>query len=151
MRPDLAVYKRGLPDVVLLVEIKAREQEGGGREQLPRQLARLMWAANCPYGLIVTPGKTYVLRAARSGQGPSAFRVTDEVSTAAVFGKFADLNVSDEALLEMRLRRAVEAWLKHLTTAYEDALPPDQTLSRVFFPEIVAAVADGQVVSEAAA
>jgi hypothetical protein len=151
MRPDLAVYKRGLPDVVLLVEIKARELERSDLEQLHRQLARQMWAANCPYGLIVTPGKTYVLRAARSGQGPAAFRVTDQVPTSEVFGRFADLAVSDEALLEMRLRRAVEEWLKRLTTAYEDALPPDQTLSRVFFPEIVAAVADGQVVSEAAA
>ena len=108
-----------------------------------------MWGANCHYGLVVTPTKTYVLRDDFNTVGPDAMRVTDVLPTATLLSRLTwpGTNLRSNRELELLARE----WLQRLTTSYQAALPDDPDVMRAFFPDLVGAVAEGRVVAEVAA
>jgi hypothetical protein len=108
-----------------------------------------MWGANCHYGLIMTPGQTYVLRDDFTTASPKSIRVTDILPTERLLSRVRQPN--GEPISEQQLEMLAREWLLRLTTSYETALPNDPEVMRAFFPDIVGAVAEGRVVSEVAA
>ena len=107
-----------------------------------------LWGANCHYGLVMTPTKTYVLRDDFSTAGPAAMRVTDVLPTATLLSR---LSGSDrEAATGRELELLAREWLQRLASSYQAALPDDPDVMRAFFPDLVGAVADGRVVAEVA-
>jgi hypothetical protein len=147
MRTDLTVFAKDFPEPRLVVEVKSAVSIPSEGDPAVKQLTRYMWGANCHHGLIVTPSKTYVLRDNFTVSGPEAIRVTDVLPTRTLLSRLG--RSYPEPLNEQQLETLTREWLKRLTTSYDAALPDDADVMRAFFPDIVGAVAEGRVVSEA--
>ncbi|HWG42573.1 MAG TPA: hypothetical protein VN688_07280 [Gemmataceae bacterium] len=147
MRADLTVFAKDYPESRLMAEVKPTVSTPPEQDPAIKQLMRYMWGENCHYGLLVTPITTYVLRDDFSTSGPESIRITNSLSTETLFSRLVRpvVNTFSERELEMLTGR----WLSRLASSYESALPDDAEVTRAFFPEIVGAVADGRVVSEA--
>ncbi|MCI0458137.1 MAG: hypothetical protein L0Z62_14330 [Gemmataceae bacterium] len=149
MATDLIVFAKTYPEARLIVEVKAppalssRQDE----EKAAQQLARSMWGANCHYGLLMTPTQTYVLRDDFSAPGPESIRVTSILPTEKLLGRLE--RPIPERLSENELELLARAWLERLVTSYESALPDDPEVMSAFFPDLVGAVAEGRVETEA--
>ena len=147
---DATVFAKDYPEARLILEIKPAVSSPPDQDKGVQQLARNMWGANCHFGLVMTSALTYVLRDDFTTYGPGAIRVTDIVPTTALLGRLEGWSeaapTSDGQLAWM-----ARAWLQRLAASYDTALPEDPELIRVFFPDIVSAVAGGRVVSEVAA
>jgi hypothetical protein len=148
-RTDLTVFAKDYPEARLVLEVKPAVSSPRELDQVVKQVARYMWGANCHYGLIVTPTKTYVLRDDFSNPGPESIRVTDILPTVALLSKLD--RTAAEPTSEQQLAVLAREWLQRLVSSYEDVLPDDPDVMRALFPEIVGAVAEGRVVAEAAA
>ena len=147
-RTDLTVFAKDYPEARLILEVKSAVSTPPEHDAAVRQVARYMWGANCHYGLVMTPTKTYVLRDDFSNTGPEAMRVTDVLPTAKLLSRSTrSLTEPSSQDLEVLARE----WLERLTTSYQTALPDDPEVTRAFFPDLVGAVAEGRVVAEAAA
>ncbi len=81
-RTDLTVFAKDYPEARLVVEVKSAVSTPPEYDTAVREVARDMWGANCHYGLVMTPTKTYILRDDFSNTGPEAMRVTDVLPTA---------------------------------------------------------------------
>ena len=148
-RTDLTVFAKDYPEARLVLEVKPVVSTPPEQDAAVRQVARYMWGANCHYGLVMTPTKTYVLRDDFSTAGPEAMRVTDVLPTATLLSR---LTPSGKGLLSAQeLELLAHDWLQRLTTSYQAALPDDPGVMRAFFPDLIGAVAEGRVVAEAAA
>jgi hypothetical protein len=147
MRTDLTVFAKDFPESRLVVEVKAGVCTPSGDDPSVKQLALYMWGANCHHGLLVTPTKTYVLRDDFSAAGPEAIRVIHEIPTRTLFSRLVPSY--PETISEQELEKLTRQWLERLTSSYDAALPDNADVMRAFFPEIVGAVAEGRVVSEA--
>ncbi len=123
-RTDLTVFAKDYPEARLVLEVKSAVSSPPEQDRAVKQVVQYMWGANCHYGLIMTPTKTYVLRDDFSSPGPESGQ---------------------------QLERLAREWLERLTASYETALPDDPDVMRAFFPDIVGAVAEGRVVAEVAA
>lgn len=148
MRTDLTVLAKDFPEVRLVVEVKAAASSPAEEDAAIKQLVRYMWGANCHYGLIVTPSKTYVLRDDFTVPDPEAIRVTDILPTRMLFSRLGWSY--PETISEQQLETLTREWLESLTNSYDAALPDNPDVIRAFFPDIVGAVAEGRVISEAA-
>jgi hypothetical protein len=145
----LWVFARDYPEARLAVALRSGLSSVAELDEAVRQMARSLWGANCHFGLIVTPDRTYLLRDDFSYAGPEAIRVTDVLPTAALFSR---LGRTDEgAFADGQLAGLVRDWLQRLVNAYESALPDDPEVTRALFPDLVGAVAGGRVVAEVAA
>jgi hypothetical protein len=131
------------------LEVKSTVPSPIDQHPAVEQMARYMWGANCHYGLIMTPGQTYVLRDDFTTASPKSIRVTDILPTERLLSRVRQPN--GEPISEQQLEMLAREWLLRLTTSYETALPNDPEVMRAFFPDIVGAVAEGRVVSEVAA
>lgn len=147
MRADLTVFAKDYPETRLMVEVRPAVSTPAEQDPAVKQMTRAMWGVNCHYGLIVTPTKTYVLRDDFSTSAPDSIRVTDSVSTDTLFSRL--IHPIPAGISERELETLTGHWLSRLAASYESALPDDEEVGRAFFPEIVGAVADGRVVSEA--
>jgi hypothetical protein len=148
-RTDLTVFARDYPEARLAVEVKHAVSMPLEQDAAIRQLARYMWGANCHYGLLMTPTKTYVLRDDFRAAGPEAMRVTDVLPTTTLLSRLTRSGIQPTSVPELEL--LAREWLQRLTTSYQAALPDDPDVMRAFFPDLVGAVADGRVVAEVAA
>jgi hypothetical protein len=147
-RTDLTVFARDFPEARLVLEVKPTVSTPPEQDPAVRQVAQYMWGANCHYGLVMTPTKTYVLRDDFRAAGPEAIRVTDVLPTATLLSR---LTWSGEATSPQELELLAREWLQRLTTSYQAALPDDPEVMRAFFPDLVGAVAEGRVVAQVAA
>jgi hypothetical protein len=148
MRTDLTVFAKDYPEPRLMVEVRSAVSSPPEQDPAVRHLVRRMWGANCHFGLIMTPTKTYVLRDDFSAPGLESIRVSDVFATGALLGRLSWPGV--EAMSEEQLEWLAREWLERLTSSYEAALPEDPDMMRAFFPDLVGAVADGRVVTMAA-
>jgi hypothetical protein len=148
-RTDLTVFAKDYPEARLVLEVKPAVSAPPEQDAAVRQVARYMWGANCHYGLIMTPTKTYILRDDFSTAGPEAMRVTDVVPTSMLLSRLTRAGKEPTSSRELSL--LAHEWLQRLTTSYEAALPDDPDIMRAFFPDLVGAVAEGRVVAETAA
>jgi hypothetical protein len=146
---DLTVFAKDYPEARLVVELKSAVSSPPEQDSTVKQVARSMWGANCHYGLIITPAKTYVLRDDFTRPGPESIRITDVLATATLLSRVG--RPSAEPVSERQLEVLAREWLERLASSYEAALPEDPDVMRAFFPDIVGAVAGGRVVVEAAA
>jgi hypothetical protein len=146
---DLTVFARDYPEARLVLEVKPALSTPSSEEAAIQEVARAMWGANCHYGLVMTPTKTYVLRDDFSTTGPEAIRVTDVFPTARLLSRVS--RPDGEPISSRELELLAREWLQRLTTSYQAALPDDPDVIRAFFPDLVGAVAEGRVVAEAAA
>jgi hypothetical protein len=149
MRTDLTVYAKDYPEARLLVEVKPAISVPPEEDPAVQQVARSMWGANCHFGLIVTPTKTYVLRDDFTSPGPESIHVTDVLPTGLLLGPMSLMGTEPVSCQE--LETLARQWLERLVTSYETALADDPNVARAFFPDIVGAVAEGRVVAEAIA
>lgn len=148
-RTDLTVFARDYPEPRSVLEVKPVVSTPPEQDVAVRQVAQYMWGANCHYGLVMTPTKTYVLRDDFSAAGPEAMRITDVLSTGMLLSR---LDRSGTGLTSgQELELLAREWLQRLTTSYQAALPDDPDVMRAFFPDLVGAVAEGRVVAEVAA
>lgn len=147
-RTDLTVFAKDYPEARLVLEVKLAVSSPPEHDAAVRQVARSMWGANCHFGLVITPTKTYILRDDFSNTGPEAMRVTDQVPTAKLLSRGTR---SLTELSEQELEVLAREWLERLTTSYQTALPDDPEVIRAFFPDLVGAVAEGRVVAQVAA
>jgi hypothetical protein len=148
VRTDLTVFARDYPEARLVLEVKPTVLTPPEDEAAFKQVAQYMWGANCHYGLVMTPTKTYVLRDDFRNASPEAIRVTDVLPTATLLSR---LNWSGrEPTSAQELELLAREWLQRLTTSYQAALPEDPDVMRAFFPDLVGAVAEGRVVAEGA-
>jgi len=150
-RTDLTVFAKDYPEARLVVEVKSMVSTPPEQDAAVRQVARSMWGANCHYGLVMTPTKTYVLRDDFRTAGPEAIQVTEVILTARLLSRVAGPGTEPTAVAVSELELLAREWLQRLTTSYEAALPDDPDVMRAFFPDLVGAVADGRVVAEVAA
>lgn len=148
-RTDLTVYARDYPEVRLVLELRPTVSTPPEQDAAVRHVARSMWGANCHYGLVMTPTKTYVLRDDFRTPGPDAMRVTDVLPTATLLSRLTWSG--SEPTSGQGLELLAREWLQRLTTSYQTALPDDPDVLRAFFPDLVGAVAEGRVVAEVAA
>src|SRR5438445_11391468 len=86
-RTDLTVFAKDYPEARLILEVKSAVSTPPEHDAAVRQVARYMWGANCHYGLVMTPTKTYVLRDDFSNTGPEAMRVTAVLPTAKLLSR----------------------------------------------------------------
>jgi hypothetical protein len=147
-RVDLAVFAKDYPEARLVMEVKSGVSTPPEQDVAVKQVTRHMWGANCHYGIVMTPTKTYVLRDDFRTTGPESIRVTDVLATPTLLGK---LWPGGESTSGERLELLAREWLQRLTTSYQAALPDDPDVLRAFFPDLVGAVAEGRVVAEVAA
>lgn len=147
MHPDLIVFAKDFPEVRLVVEVKSTITAPSADDPSLKQLTRYMWGANCHHGLFITPSKTYVLRDDFTVAGPDAIRVTDVLPTRTLFSRLG--RSYPEPIGEQQLEILTREWLERLTTSYDAVLPDNPEVMRAFFPDLVGAVAEGRVVSEA--
>jgi hypothetical protein len=141
---DFTVFARDYPETRLLVEVRGSDLLTPEQDPEVRQLARSIWGANCHYGLVVTPGNTYVLQDDFQTSGPESIRITDVIPTATLLSR---VNWPPEGpISEEMLKVFTERWLGKLTRSYDEALPDVPEVIQVFFPNIVGAVAEGRVV-----
>jgi hypothetical protein len=146
---DLTVFARDYPEARLVVETKSSVSVPAEQDAAVQQMTRHMWGANCHYGLIMTPSRTYVLRDDFRTNGPEAIRITDDIPTATLLSRLTSPAKLPSSAKELEL--LVREWLHRLTTSYQAALPDDPQVMHAFFPDLVGAVAEGRVVSEMAA
>jgi len=146
---DLTVFAKDYPEARLVLEVKPAVSTPPEQDAAVRRVARYMWGANCHYGLVMSPTKTYVLRDDFSTTGPEAMRVTDVLPTARLLSRL--IGSGRQPASEQELELLAREWLQRLTTSYEAALPDDPDVMRAFFPDLVGAVAEGRVVPEVAA
>lgn len=147
-RPDLTVFAKDYPEPRLVVEVKSSASRPYNQDPAVKQVVRYMWGANCHYGLVITPTETLVLRDDFTRPGPESIRIAAVLPTRTLLSRIAR-DISG-ALTERELAFLVWDWLTRLTVSYEAALPDDPDVQRAFFPDLVGAVADGRVVTEAA-
>src|SRR5262249_13187646 len=148
-RADLIVFAKDYPEARLILEIKHTVSSPLEEDATVKQVARYMWGANCHYGLVMTPAKTYVLRDDFTALGPESIRITDVPRTPTVLSRLG--GSAAVAISERSLEVLAREWLQLLATSYEDALPDDPEVTKALFPDIVGAVAGGRVVAEVAA
>ncbi len=148
-RTDLTVFARDYPEALLIVEVKPAAAAPPDEDSSVKHVARRMWGANCHYGLVMTPATTYVLRDDFNSSGPEAMHVTDVLSTAKLLSRVAFSGTAP--IPQPQLAFFAREWLQQLTSFQEAALPDDADVVRGFFPDLVAAVADGRVVTEVSA
>jgi hypothetical protein len=148
MSVDLAVFAKDYPEARLMVEVKSAVSSPPEHDPAAKQLARYMRGANCHYGLLITPAKTYVLKDDFTTLGPESIRVTDTLSTKTLLSRLSWPAV--ESLSTQQLEFLAREWLERLAASYEAALPNDPDVTRALFPDIVGAVAEGRVVQTAA-
>jgi hypothetical protein len=148
-RTDLIVFAKDYPEARLVLEVKPAVSAPHDQDVAVRQVARYMWGANCHYGLVMTPTKTYVLRDDFRTHGPEAIRVTDVLPTATLLSRLTWSG--REPTSEEELALLAREWLQRLTTSYQAALPDDPDVMRAFLPDLVGAVAEGRIVAEVAA
>jgi hypothetical protein len=148
-RNDLTVFAKDYPEVRLVVEVKSAVSTPPEQDAAVRRLAQFMWGANCHYGIVMTPTKTYVLRDDFSRVGPEAMRITDVLPTPTLLSRLTWSG--KEPMSAQDLELLAREWLQRLTSSYEAALPDDPDVMRALFPDLVGAVAEGRVVAEAAA
>jgi len=148
-RTDLTVFAKDYPEARLVLEVKPVVSTPPEQDAAVRQVARYMWGANCHYGLVMTPTKTYVLRDDFSSTGSEAMRVTDVLATATLLSQLT--GSLREPIAPEELESLAREWLERLTSSYQAALPDDPDVMRAFFPDLVGAVAEGRVVAEVAA
>src|SRR6266852_519084 len=135
-RTDLTVFAKDYPEARLVVEVKSAVSTPPEYDTAVREVARDMWGANCHYGLVMTPTKTYILRDDFSNTGPEAMRVTDVLQKAKLLSRLTrSLTEPSSQELEVLARE----WLERLTTSYQTALPDDPDVTRAFFPDLVGA------------
>jgi hypothetical protein len=146
---DLTVFAKDFPEARLVLEVKPALSTPSEEEAAVQQVARSMWGANCHYGLVMTPTKTYVLRDDFSTAGPEAIHVAEVLPTARLLSRVTRPN--GEPISPRELGLLAREWLQRLTASYQAALPDDPDVIRAFFPDLVGAVAEGRVVAEAAA
>jgi hypothetical protein len=131
---DLTVFAQDYPEARLAVAVKSSLSSPAELDKAVTQVARHMWGSTCHFGLIITPGQTYVLRDDFTSMGPMAIRVTDTVPTAVLLSRLG------HPLSEQPLAALVREWLQRLVSSYEAALPEDPEVTRALFPDIVGAV-----------
>jgi hypothetical protein len=148
-RTELTVFAKDYPEARLVAEVKSAVSSPPEQDKTVKQMARYMWGANCHYGLVMTPTKTYVLRDDFRTPGPESIRVTDVLSTAILLSRLSWSGA--ESVSSQQLELLAREWLQRLTTSYQAALPDDPDVMRAFFPDLVGAVAEGRVVAEVAA
>ena len=148
-RTDLTVFAKDYPEARLVLELKPAISLPPEQDLAVKQMVRYMWGANCHYGLIMTPTKTYVLRDDFSSPGPESILVTDILPTTRLLSRLGW--PATESVSEQQLELLAREWLERLTASYETALPEDPDVMRAFFPDLVGAVAEGRVVAEVAA
>jgi hypothetical protein len=146
---DLTVFAKDYPEFRLVVELRPSVSSPPDQDATVKQVARHMWGANCHYGLIMTPVKTYVLRDDFTRPGPESIHVTDVLPTPTLLRRVGYSSADPVSFPQLEL--LARAWLERLASSYETALPEDPDVVRALFPEIVGAVAGGRVVGEAAA
>jgi hypothetical protein len=146
LRTDLTVFARDYPEARLVVELKPSVSSSPEQDSAVKQLARYMWGANCHYGLIMTPTKTYVLRDDFTRPGPESIHVTDVLPTPTLLSRLGW--PLSEPVSTQQLELLAREWLERLAASYEAALPDDPDVVRALFPDIVGAVAEGRVVTE---
>jgi hypothetical protein len=146
---DLTVFAKDYPEFRLVVELKPTVSSPLEQDSTVKQVARYMWGANCHYGLIMTPAKTYVLRDDFTRPGPESIHVTDVLATPTLLSRVGW--PSPDPVSFQQLELLAREWLERLASSYDAALPDDSDVVRAFFPDIVGAVAGGRVVVEAAA
>jgi hypothetical protein len=148
-RSDLTVFAKDYPEARLVLEVKSAVSTPPEHDAAVRHVARYMWGANCHYGLVMTPTKTYIVRDDFSNTGPEAMRVTDVLPTATLLSRLTRSDTVPTSGQELEL--LAHEWLQRLTTSYQAALPDDPDVMRAFFPDLVGAVAEGRIVAEVAA
>jgi hypothetical protein len=148
-RPDLTVYAKDYPEPRLVVEVRPGVSQPYNQDPAVRQVVRYMWGANCHYGLIVTPAETFVLRDDFTTSGPESIRVSAVLPTRTLFSRLD--RPFPPAPSGQQLEALISEWVTKLAGDYEGALPDDPDVLRAFFPDIAGAVAEGRVVTEAAA
>src|SRR5438105_3177167 len=84
---DLTVFAKDYPEARLVLEVKSAVSTPPEEDAAVRQVARYMWGANCHYGVVMTPTKTYVLRDDFKTAGPEAMHVTDVLPTATLLSR----------------------------------------------------------------
>ncbi len=144
---SVTVFAQDFPEARLFLKVLPTVSAPPEQDKEVQKLAHSMWGSNCHFGLVMTPAQTYVLRDDFKTWGPEAIHVSDVVSTAALLGRTGDPETPSNSHLTL----LAHLWLQRLATSYEAALPEDPELQRVFFPDIVGAVAEGRVVSQVAA
>jgi len=145
---DLVVFAKDYPEARLVLELKSGVSSPLEVDAAVKQVARYMWGANCHFGLIMTPTKTYVLRDDFTKSGPESIRVTDMLSTGTLLSRLG--RSLSGPVSEQQLGSLARAWLEKLAASYETALPDDPDVTRALFPDIVGAVSGGRVVDEVA-
>jgi hypothetical protein len=148
-RTDLTVFAKDYPEARLVLEVKSAVTAPPALDAAVSEVSRYMWGANCHYGLVMTPTKTYVLRDDFSTAGPEAIRVTDVLPTTTLLSRVT--RSGTEPISSEKLESLAREWLERLTTSYLAALPDDPDVMQAFFPDLVGAVAEGRVVTEVAA
>jgi hypothetical protein len=148
-RSDFTVFAKDYPEARLVLEVKRGVSTPPDQDAAVKRLVKYMWGANCHYGLVMTPDKTYVLRDDFTTSGPESIQVTNVLPTAMLLSRLG--RPLPERIPEQQLELLAQEWLERLAASYETALPDDPQVMRAFFPDIVGAVADGRVVTEVAA
>jgi hypothetical protein len=152
MEPDFVVWSAEGSEAALVVliggwNVGSPATEDARRDRTRQQLADYMNKIGCRHALVVSRGKTLVLR---RESGPSATGDLTEVAllpTAQLFG--APVQPSPEAAVSAeRLDHLVEAWLKRLVGSGADALPNERGIRDSFPPEVIEAARGGRVVWE---
>lgn len=145
MRAEFTVFAKDYPETRLIAEVRDDDPPCPEQDPSVRLLARAIWGANCHYGLVVTPVNTYILRDDFETSGPESVRIAGVIPTATLLAR---VNGPVTTLgSKERLASLTGKWLERLTRAYDEALPDDPAVMRVFFPDIVGAVAEGRVVA----
>jgi hypothetical protein len=147
MHTEMAIFARDYPEMRLMVGLVPPASLDPEHDSAVQQLAKSMWGANCHYGLIMTPTKTFILRDDFSSSGPESIRVTEVLPTDRVLSRMGW--PAGETLSPREFEALVQRWLRRLAASYEDALPEDPAVQRAFFPDIIGAVADGRIVTGA--
>ena len=86
-RTDLTVFARDYPEARLVLEVKSAVSSPPQEDPAVKQVVRDMWGANCHYGIIMTPTKTFILRDDFTAHGPESIRLTDEIPTAKLLSR----------------------------------------------------------------
>jgi hypothetical protein len=147
-RIDLTVFAKDYPETRLVVELKSTVSSPPEHDSGVEQVTRYMWGANCHYGLVMTPTKTYILQDDFTRPGKESIRITHVVPTPTLLSR---VGPPPEPITGQQLELLAREWLERLAASYEAALPDDPDVVKAFFPDIVGAVAGGRVVAEAAA
>jgi|GEM_PF-2806453 len=126
----------------LIVEVKAGPVKD--LNEATRPLREAMLWVNCHNALLVTADLTYVYRDTFHDASPDAIQLAAEqpLSTTNLLG---DLAVGRNLSNEEELARVVVAWLQALSTNWQDTLPADDEIVSALLPEIIGAIAQGQV------